>query len=157
MIKKQKITFDIKKTIYDINYILSILPHKQPFIFVDKIIESTDNHVVGIKAVTINEPFFVGHFPNEPIMPGVLLIEAIAQVGCIFVLSKVDDPKKYYTYLLKIDKTKFKKKVVPGDIIIFKLNLLKPIRRNIINMHGYGYVNNNIVVETELIAKISKI
>ncbi|WGH26329.1 MAG: 3-hydroxyacyl-ACP dehydratase FabZ [Candidatus Bostrichicola ureolyticus] len=150
MIKKHN------NTLYDINHIMSILPHKPPFIFVDKIIEFTDNHVVGIKAVTINEPFFLGHFPNEPIMPGVLLIEAIAQVGCIFVLSKVDDPKKYYTYLLKIDKTKFKKKVVPGDIIIFKLILLRPIRKNIINMHGSGYVNNNIVVETELISKISK-
>lgn len=150
MIKKHN------NTLYDINHIMSILPHKPPFIFVDKIIEFTDNHVVGIKAVTINEPFFVGHFPNEPIMPGVLLIEAMAQVGGIFVLSKVDDPKKYSTYLLKIDKTKFKKKVVPGDIIIFKLILLRPIIKNIINMQGYGYVNNNIVVETELISKISK-
>ncbi|WP_185873289.1 3-hydroxyacyl-ACP dehydratase FabZ [Blattabacterium cuenoti] len=143
-----------KKPILNIKNIKKILPHKPPFLFVDKIIELTDNQIIGIKNVTINEYFFNGHFPNEPIMPGVLQIEAIAQVGGVLILSKVKNPELYSTYLIKIEKVKFKDKVVPGDIIILKVYLLESIKIGIIYMKGIGYVKKNIVVEAEMIAKI---
>ncbi len=144
------------KPVYDVNDIKRMLPHRYPFLLVDKIIEVTDNHVIGIKNVTMNENFFQGHFPEEPIMPGVLQIEAMAQTGGIFNLSKVDDPGNYNTYFLKIDKVRFKKKVVPGDTLIFKLELLSPVRRGICHMKGTAYVGNEIVAEAELMAQIAK-
>ncbi|XOD69709.1 MAG: bifunctional UDP-3-O-[3-hydroxymyristoyl] N-acetylglucosamine deacetylase/3-hydroxyacyl-ACP dehydratase [Flavobacteriales bacterium AspAUS03] len=150
-------TFDLtKKALYDINDIMKILPHRPPFILVDRVLEITDRYVVGVKNVTINEPFFTGHFPQEPVMPGVLQIEAMAQVGGIFVLNGVDDPQAYSTYFLKINKAKFKQKVVPGDILIFKMDLLEPIRRGIVRMQGYGYVNDKVVVEAEVMAQVVK-
>ena len=135
MIKKEKTTEKIpvfdpnKPPLYDINRIQKILPHRPPFLFIDRIIEMSDTHVVGMKNVTINEPFFIGHFPGEPVMPGVLQIEAMAQTGGILVLSLVPDPENYLTYFLKIDNVKFRQKVVPGDTIIFVTKLIEPVRR----------------------------
>lgn len=140
----------------DINQIMALLPHRPPFLLVDKIMELTDTGVIGIKNVTMNEPFFVGHFPNEPVMPGVLIVEAMAQAGGILALSTVPDPENYLTYFMKIDNVKFKQKVVPGDTLIFKLELLSPIRRGIVHMSGNAYVNNKIVTEAELMAQIVK-
>jgi UDP-3-O-[3-hydroxymyristoyl] N-acetylglucosamine deacetylase / 3-hydroxyacyl-[acyl-carrier-protein] dehydratase len=142
--------------LYDINQIKNILPHRPPFLLVDKILQMDDNSVIGLKNVTMNEAFFVGHFPDEPVMPGVLQIEAMAQVGGIFVLNTVPDPEKYVTYFLKIDKVKFKRKVVPGDTIIFRLELLEPIRRGIANMFGQAFVGENLVMEGEMLAQILK-
>ncbi|MDX9770809.1 MAG: bifunctional UDP-3-O-[3-hydroxymyristoyl] N-acetylglucosamine deacetylase/3-hydroxyacyl-ACP dehydratase [Tenuifilaceae bacterium] len=148
---------DLNQTpIYDINQIRNILPHRPPFLLVDKILQMDDNSVVGIKNVTMNEDFFVGHFPEEPVMPGVLQIEAMAQVGGIFVLNTVPDPENYITYFLKIDRVKFKRKVVPGDTIVFRLELLEPIRRGIANMFGQAFVGENLVMEGELLAQIVK-
>lgn len=150
--------FDLtKKPILDIRNIMRILPHKPPFLLVDKIMELTEDCVIGVKNVTMNESFFMGHFPKEPIMPGVLQIEAIAQVGGILVLNQVKNPEYYSTYFLKIDKVKFKKKVIPGDLLVFQVDLLEPIRRGIVHMQGKGYVNNQLVVEAEVMAKIVKI
>ncbi len=147
--------FDLtKEPIFDIKNIMRILPHKPPFLLVDKIMELTENRVIGVKNVTMNEPFFMGHFPNEPIMPGVLQIEAIAQVGGILALKKMKNPEFYSTYFLKIDKVKFKKKVVPGDLIVFQVDLLEPIKRGIVHMKGKGYVNKKLVMEAEVIAKL---
>ncbi len=143
--------------IYDINKIKNILPHRSPFLFVDKIIELTENYVVGIKNVTMDEPFFTGHFPDEPVMPGVLIIEAMAQTGGILVLNSVEDPENYLTYFLKIDKVKFKKKVVPGDTLILKLELLSPLRRGVANMKAQAFVGESLVTEGELMAQIVKV
>ncbi|QIK16460.1 bifunctional UDP-3-O-[3-hydroxymyristoyl] N-acetylglucosamine deacetylase/3-hydroxyacyl-ACP dehydratase [Blattabacterium sp. DPU] len=149
--------FDLKKKpLLDIKSIMRILPHKPPFLLVDKIIDLTENSIVGIKNVTMNESFFIGHFPREPIMPGVLQIEAIAQVGGILVLNKLSHPELYSTYFLKIDKVKFKHKIIPGDIIVFKVYLLESMKRGIVHMQGKGYVNNKLVVEAEVVAKIVK-
>lgn len=149
--------FDLcKDPIYDINDILKILPHRYPFLLIDKVIEKTDTTLVGVKNVTMNEPFFVGHFPQEPVMPGVLQIEAMAQLGGILVLGEVDDPKDYSTYFIKIENVKFKRKVIPGDTLIFKVELLQPIRRGIVHMQGYGYVNDTIAVEAEMMALVTK-
>ena len=145
-----------KAPIYDINEIKKRLPHRPPFLLVDKIIEMNEERVVGVKSVTVNEPFFVGHFPDEPVMPGVLIVEAMAQVGGMLVLNSVPDPANYSTYFLKIDKVKFKKKVVPGDTLIFELELIIPIRRGIANMNAKAYVGNTVVAEGELLAQISK-
>lgn len=142
--------------LYDINQIRKILPHRPPFLLIDKILQMDENSVVGIKNVTMNEDFFVGHFPDEPVMPGVLQIEAMAQVGGIFVLNTVPDPENYITYFLKIDRVKFKRKVVPGDTIIFRLELLEPIRRGIANMFGQAFVGDTLVMEGELLAQIVK-
>ncbi|WP_185849208.1 bifunctional UDP-3-O-[3-hydroxymyristoyl] N-acetylglucosamine deacetylase/3-hydroxyacyl-ACP dehydratase [Blattabacterium cuenoti] len=148
--------FDLKKKpLLDIRSIMKILPHKPPFLLVDKIIDLTENSVVGIKNVTMNESFFIGHFPKEPIMPGVLQIEAIAQVGGILILNKLSHPELYSTYFLKIDKVKFKHKIVPGDIIIFQV-YLESMKRGIVHMQGKGFVNNQLVVEAEVVAKIVK-
>jgi UDP-3-O-[3-hydroxymyristoyl] N-acetylglucosamine deacetylase/3-hydroxyacyl-[acyl-carrier-protein] dehydratase len=145
-----------KPPLYDINQIQKVLPHRPPFLLIDRILEMSDTHVVGIKAVTMNEPFFVGHFPGEPVMPGVLQIEAMAQIGGIFVLSFVPDPENYLTYFLKIDNVKFRQKVVPGDTVIFVNKLLEPVRRGICHMQGIAYVGNKVVMEAELMAKIQK-
>jgi len=133
--------------IKDVNQIMEMLPHRPPFLLVDKIMELSEEHVIGIKNVTMNEPFFVGHFPGAPVMPGVLQIEAMAQTGGILVLSTVPDPENYLTYLLKIDNVRYKHQVVPGDTLIFKLDLLSPIRRGICQMQGRAYANGKLVSE----------
>lgn len=142
--------------IYDIVEIKKRLPHRYPFLLVDKIIEMSDNHIVGVKNITSNEEFFNGHFPSEPVMPGVLQIEAMAQVGGILVLSTVPDPENYSTYFLKIDGVKFKKKVVPGDTIVFRLEFITPLRRGLANMRGQAFVGDTLVAEGELLAQIAK-
>ena len=155
--KKNVPKFDLtKEPVFDINGIMKLLPHRPPFLLIDKILELSDNHIVGLKNITMNEPFFVGHFPKEPVMPGVLQVEAMAQIGGILVLANVPDPENYSTYFVKIDNVKFKKKVIPGDTIVFKLELLAPIRRGIVHMQGYGYVGDSVVVEAELMAQVAK-
>ncbi len=143
-----------QQAIYDINQISKVLPHRFPFLLVDKIIELSDNHVVGIKNVTCNEHFFEGHFPGNPIMPGVLQIEALAQAGGILALNNYSDRENYDTLFIKIDKAKFKQKVIPGDTLILKLELLNPIRRGICEMRGTAYVGNKLATEAELVAQI---
>ena len=140
----------------DVNAIMSVLPHRPPFLFVDKIMELSETHVVGMKNVTMNEAFFVGHFPGSPVMPGVLQVEAMAQVGGILALSLVPDPENYLTFFLKIDGVKFKQKVVPGDTLVFDLRMLAPMRRGIISMKGQAFVGKKLVCEAELMAQISK-
>ena len=156
--KRNKVpVFDLtKKPVKDVNAIMDILPHRPPFLLVDKILELTETHVVGLKNVTMNEPFFVGHFPGAPVMPGVLIIEAMAQAGGILALSVVPDPENYLTFFLKMDNVKFKKQVIPGDTLIFDLVLDEPMRRGICIMHGKAYVNGILVAEAELMAKIVK-
>jgi len=141
------------KTVEDI---MELIPHRSPFLLVDKIISLTEDRVVGVKAVTMNEPFFVGHFPGAPVMPGVLQIEAMAQCGGILALSTVPDPENYLTYFMKMDNVKFKQKVVPGDTLIFDLKLISPIRRGIVHMLGRAFVGNTLVSEAELMAQITK-
>jgi len=154
---KNKPKYDpTKEPVYDVVEIAKRLPHRYPFLLIDKITELSESHVVGIKNVTFNEQFFQGHFPNNPVMPGVLQIEAMAQTGGILALSTVPDPENWDTYFLKIDNVKFKYKVVPGDTIIFKMELLNPIRRGICHMQGIAYVGNRIVSEGELTAQIVK-
>lgn len=143
-----------QEPLFDINKIVKWLPHRYPFLLVDKIIELSENHVVGVKNITFNEHFFQGHFPNNPVFPGVLQIEAMAQTGGIFALAKVEDPSNYDTYFLKVDHAKFKQKVLPGDTLILKLELLTPIRRGIVHMQCIGYVGNKIVSEAELTAQL---
>lgn len=145
-----------KKPLMDVNQIMNILPHRPPFLLIDKIISLDGTSVVGMKNVTMNEAFFVGHFPDEPVMPGVLQVEAMAQVGGILVLSTVPDPENYLTYFLKIDQVRFKRKVVPGDTIIFRCTLNEPIRRGIANMTGQAFVGDQLVMEGVLMAQIIK-
>lgn len=145
-----------KKPLYDVVDVMNILPHRPPFLLVDKVTELSDQHVVGVKSVTMNEPYFVGHFPGAPVMPGVLQIEAMAQVGGILALSTVPDPENYLTYFLKMDNVKFKHKVSPGDTLIFRLELTEPIRRGIVQMHGEAYVGNKLVSEADMMAQIVK-
>jgi UDP-3-O-[3-hydroxymyristoyl] N-acetylglucosamine deacetylase/3-hydroxyacyl-[acyl-carrier-protein] dehydratase len=149
--------FDLdKKPLFDINDIQKVLPHRPPFLLVDKIMDMDENHVIGVKNVTMNEAYFVGHFPDEPVMPGVLQIEAMAQTGGIFSLKKYKDPENYVTYFLKIDNVKFRNKVVPGDTLVFNLELVSPIRRGLCHMRGTGYVSGKPVIEGEMLAQISK-
>lgn len=143
-----------KEPVYDINGIRNLLPHRPPFLLVDKIIHIDSENVAGIKNVTMNEPFFVGHFPEEPVMPGVLIVEAMAQCGGILVLNDVPDPENYSTYFLKIDSVKFKQKVVPGDTLQFELRLAEPIRRGIVSMEAKAFVGGILVTEASLMAQV---
>lgn len=142
--------------VMDINRIRELLPHRYPFLLVDKIIEIGENYIVGIKNITTNEPFFTGHFPQEPVMPGVLQIEAMAQTGGLLVLNSVDEPERYSTYFMKIDGVKFRQKVVPGDTLILRLEHITPIRRGISTMKGYVFVGDKLVGEAEFMAQIVK-
>ncbi len=164
IIRKQIKLNDVQAPIYDpnaepvmdINRIRELLPHRYPFLLVDKIIELGKNYIVGVKNITTNEPFFQGHFPQEPVMPGVLQVEAMAQTGGLLVLNTVDEPERYSTYFMKIDGVKFRQKVVPGDTLILRLELLAPIRRGISTMEGYVFVGDKLVSEAEFMAQIIK-
>lgn len=164
IIRKQIKLNDVQAPIYDpnaepvmdINRIRELLPHRYPFLLVDKIIELGKNYIVGVKNITTNEPFFQGHFPQEPVMPGVLQVEAMAQTGGLLVLNTVDEPERYSTYFMKIDGVKFRQKVVPGDTLILRLELLAPIRRGISTMKGYIFVGDKLVSEAEFMAQIIK-
>lgn len=143
-----------QEALMDIHDIEQLLPHRYPFLLVDKIIDRTEDSIIGLKNVTMNEPFFQGHFPGNPVMPGVLQIEAMAQVGGIFALSGVEDPENWSTYFMKIDNVRFKQKVIPGDTILFQLKLASPIRRGLVHMTGKAYVGDKLVSEAEMLAQI---
>lgn len=144
------------KPLMDIVEIQRLLPHRPPFLLVDKILSLTETEVIGVKNVTMNEPYFVGHFPGAPVMPGVLQVEAMAQAGGVLVLSAVPDPENYLTYFLRIDNVRFRQKVVPGDTLVFRLTLTAPIRRGIANMHGETFVGDTLVTEGDLMAQVIK-
>ncbi len=149
--------FDLtKEPLYTTVEIEKMLPHRFPFLMVDRIMEIHEESIIGLKNITMNEPIFTGHFPGNPVFPGVLQIEAMAQVGGIFALSKVDEPHLYSTYFMKIDKVKFKQKVVPGDTVVFELKLISPIRRGLVEMAGTAYVNGKVVAEAEMLAQVIK-
>lgn len=142
--------------VYDINRIMQLLPHRPPFLLVDRIIHIDSERVAGIKNVTMNEPFFVGHFPSEPVMPGVLVVEAMAQCGGILALHDIPDPENYSTYFAKIDGVRFKRKVVPGDTLQFELRLTEPIRRGMVMMEAKAFVGGALAAEATLMAQVAK-
>lgn len=144
------------EAVMDVNKIKTLLPHRYPFLLVDKVMEVSDNYIVAIKNATFNEMHFLGHFPEEPVMPGVLHVEAMAQCAGILVLSQKEDPEAYSTYFLKIDNVKFRNKIVPGDTVVMKVMLTTPIRRGLANIKGYCYVNGKITTEAEMVAQIVK-
>ena len=144
-----------KKPLFDKEKIKTILPHRKPFLFIDEIREIGEDYIIGVKFVKKEEDYFEGHFPQEPVMPGVLQLETMAQAGGVLILSKEKNPENFLTFFMKIDNAKFKKKVVPGDNLIFRLSLISPIRRGLCHMHGKGFVNGQIVVEADLLAQIS--
>ena len=144
-----------KEPIYNKEKIKTILPHRDPFLFIDEIRDIGDDFIIGVKFVKAEEEYFQGHFPGEPVMPGVLQLETMAQTGGVLILNTVEKPEDYLTFFMKIDNAKFKRKVIPGDTIIFKLKLISPIRRGICHMYGIGFVNKKIVVEAELLAQIA--
>jgi UDP-3-O-[3-hydroxymyristoyl] N-acetylglucosamine deacetylase/3-hydroxyacyl-[acyl-carrier-protein] dehydratase len=149
--------FDLTKApLYTINDIEKMLPHRFPFLMIDKIMEISETSIIGVKNITMNEPIFTGHFPGNPVFPGVLQLEAMAQTGGIFALSQVEDPHLYSTYFMKIDNVKFKQKVLPGDSVVFELKLKSPIRRGLVEMEGKAYVNGKVVSEAEMLAQVIK-
>lgn len=164
VIRKQLRLNEVQPPVYDanleplldINRIKELLPHRYPFLMVDKIIEIGKKHIVGVKNITTNEPFFQGHFPQEPILPGVLQVEAMAQIGGLLVLNGLEEPERHSTYFLKIDNVKFRQKVVPGDTLIFRLDMISEIRRGIAIMKGYAFVGEKVVSEAEFTAQIIK-
>ena len=164
LIRKEIKLHDVQAPIYnpndapimDVNRIRELLPHRYPFQLVDKVIEIGANYIVGVKNVTANEPFFQGHFPQEPVMPGVLQVEAMAQVGGLLVLNSVEEPDRWSTYFMKIDGVKFRQKVVPGDTLIFRVEMTAPLRRGISTMKGYVFVGEKVVCEAEFMAQIIK-
>ena len=143
------------KPLFNKEKIKTILPHRKPFLFIDEIREIGEDYIIGVKFVKQEEDYFEGHFPQEPVMPGVLQLETMAQAGGVLILSKEKNPEDFLTFFMKIDNAKFKKKVIPGDTLIFRLNLISPIRRGLCHMHGKGFVNGQIVVEADLLAQIS--
>ena len=145
-----------REPVYDIKRIKQLLPHRSPMLLVDKITEVGSNHIVGVKNVTMNESYFVGHFPDEPIMPGVLLVEAMAQCGSVFVLSQLENPSQYSTYFVKIDKIVFHKKVVPGDTLIMRVEQTAPLRHGLSVMKGYLFVGEKLAAEATFIGQITK-
>lgn len=145
-----------KEPVINAQQIAQILPHKYPFLLVDKVIDIGKNHIVAVKNVTYNEPFFPGHFPNNPVMPGVLIIEAMAQAGGVLILSQVEDPHNYNTYFMKIDNAKFKEKVIPGDTLVLKLDMIAPVRRGVCVMKASAFVGEKMVCEAELMAQVAK-
>ncbi len=144
------------KPVMDVNRVRKLLPHRYPFMLIDKIVELGSNYIIGVKNVTANEPFFEGHFPDEPVMPGVLLLEAMSQCGGLHILNMIEEPERHSTYFIKIDKVIFHKKVVPGDTLVFRVEMVSPLRHGIAIMKGYGFVGENIVVEAQLTGQITK-
>ncbi|MBR6647770.1 MAG: 3-hydroxyacyl-ACP dehydratase FabZ, partial [Bacteroidaceae bacterium] len=144
------------EAVMDVNRVRRLLPHRYPFMLVDKIIEMGSNYIVGIKNLTANEPFFQGHFPDEPVMPGVLQIEAMSQVGGLMILNMIEKPEEFSTYFIKIEKVSFHKKVVPGDTLIFRVELVHPLRHGLAVMKGYGFVGEKLAVEATFTGQITK-
>lgn len=152
---KNRVWFDLhKEPVYTVEDIKRLLPHRPPFLMIDKVLEVSETRVVGLKSITVNEPFFLGHFPDEPVVPGVLIMEGLAQTGGILALGQVPDPEHYSTYFLKMNDVRWRQKVVPGDVLVYEMVLLEPIRRGIVHMFGKAYVNNKVVAEGDLMAQI---